>query len=219
MRKLLNFSITSFLMFLSCLLWGCQNPKEISGFQAKTTDEYFSNLLNTTMEIELIVNNQRSKCFYSNDSNIFVFTIKYEHSNEYGYIYDNETNDVYCIENQELNYYNTLDDVSIEQLLNKLNFLFYLKFDTSKFDYIDDYMLTICNRKCDHYRFTEIINGNETVFNIYIDRESSFCLRATCSINDNTIIHFETKKFTNESEVNQYRTMVTANRNNKQVVK
>lgn len=213
MRKLLNFSITSFLMFISCLLWGCQEQRDFSGFNPKTAEEYYASLLNTTMEIELIVNNQRTQCFYSNDSNIFVFTIKYEHSNEYGYIYDNENNDIYYIENQQISYMKSADDVSVDLLLSKLNFLFFLNFDTSKFDYIDDYILVSCNRKCNHYRFTEIINNNETVFNIYIDEESAFCLRATCSVNDSTIIHFETKKFVYEPCVNQYRTMVTSSKN------
>lgn len=219
MRKLLNFSITSFLMSISCLLYGCQEQKEISKFTPKTVDEYYTNLLNTTMEIDLIINGQRTQCFYSNDSNLFVITIKYEHSNEYGYIYDNETNDIYNIENHEISFVKSTDNVPTEKLLSKLNILFYLNFDHSKFDYVDDYTLTICNRKCDHYRFTELINGNETVFNLFIDRESAFCLRATCSVNASTIIHFETKKFIYEPSVNQYRTMVTSSKNNKKIAK
>lgn len=215
MRKLLNFSITSFLMFISCLLWGCQETKEVSEFKIKTKDEYYTNLLNTTLEIELLINNQRTQCFYSNDSNIFVFTIKYEHSNEYGYIYDNETNDVYCLDNQELSLMSVNNEITMEQLLDKFNFLFYLKFDTTNFELKNT--LSICNRICDHYRFTEVINNTDTVFNVYIDRESGFCLRATCSINDSTIIHFETKKFIYEPSVNQYRTMVTASKDNRNV--
>lgn len=207
MRKLINVSIISFLMSLSCMLFGCKETINYTEFEQRTYDEYYSDLLNTTIEMDLIIEGQQASCFYTNDSNLFVFTIKYEHSSEYGYIYEKETNSLYCIENQEISIKDLSNIPSLKDFLKNLNFLFYLKFDCNNFEYITT--VTICNRQCNQYRFTETIKGKDTVFFVYIDQETSFCLKAICSYNDTTNIYFQTKKFICEPSVNEYKTMLT----------
>ena len=88
------------------------------------------------------------------------------------------------------------------KLYNASNFLFHLKYDFSKFEYINT--VTVCNRNCNKYRFKENINGTLATFNVYIDQATGFCLKGVCVIDDETKIYFETKRFISEPNINNY---------------
>lgn len=204
MRRILTLSFNALLIIVSLLFPGCDSNESIYNFQPKTYNEYYNALENTTIQIELVVNNKRAVCYYSNDSTTFVYTIKYQHSNEYGYIYNTKTNELYCMEDQKITKKELNDDAeeTISKLYNASNFLFHLKYDFSKFEYINT--VTVCNRNCNKYRFKENINGTLATFNVYIDQATGFCLKGVCVIDDETKIYFETKRFISEPNINNY---------------
>ena len=200
-----NFLFLSnyFLIILLSFLFGCSVPS-YDDFKPKSYDEYYNSLENTTIEMELVVDNRRAICFYTNDSTTYVFTIKYQYSSEFGYIYNTENNELYDIENKKINHkkINVDAENAISKLYNSNNILFHLNFDYTKFEYINT--VTVCNRKCNKYRFTDELNGEEATFNVYIDTETGFCLKGVCVVKDSTKIYFEAKKFINESAINEY---------------
>ncbi len=204
MKKVLVFSINSIFILLTWFTTGCSAQPKKKEFTPKPLDEYYNILENSTIEMELFVDDKRTTCFYSNDTQLFVFTIKYQQSNEYGYLYDKSNNELYNIENHSIetesinkNPINIMND-----LFEESYFLFHLKFDPEKFEYKESTYL--CNKLCDVYRFVDEVKGEEAVFNIYIDQETGLCLKGVCSINDLTYVYFETKKFVNQPCINDY---------------
>ena len=204
MRKLLLLTYNAIFILISSLMTGCNQSLQYQDFYPKTYDEYYTSLENTTIQIELVINNKRAICYYTNDSQFYVYTIKHQYSNEYGYIYNTLTNELYCIENQVITEkkLNKEAEDSIIGLYNTSNIMFHLNYDFSKFEYINT--VTICNRECDKYRFEDKINNELATFNIYIDKETGFCLKGVAVINNTTVIYFETKKFIQEPNTNHY---------------
>ena len=100
MRRLLFFSYEFIIIFFSSFLFGCETSTSFMDFQPKSYDEYYNFLENTTIQIEMVVNNKRAVCTYTNDGTIYVYTIKYQHSNEYGYIYNTLSNELFCLEDK-----------------------------------------------------------------------------------------------------------------------
>lgn len=210
MQRLLIFSYNFIIIFFSSFLFGCETSTSFMDFQPKSYDEYYNFLENTTIQIEMVVNNKRAVCTYTNDGIIYVYTIKYQHSNEYGYIYDTLTNELFCLEDQIITGKKMRDEAeeAITKLYNSSNILFHLKFDYAKFVYINT--VTICNRSCDKFRFIDEINGEEVTFNVYIDKETGFCLKGVCSSKDTTYIYFETKSFLLKPSIDTYKQIITS---------
>lgn len=208
MRKLLSFSLNSLFIFISSFIFGCNAPSCDNNFKKKTYDDYYNSLENTTIEMELIVDNNRAMCLYSNDGETYVFTIKYQYSGEYGYIYNTKNNELFCIENQKVTQKKLNIDAEnkISELYNTNNILFHLRFDTEKFEYIQT--VTVCNKKCDKYRFVDKLYDTEATYNIYIDKETGFCLKAVCVVNGSTKIYFETKRFIKTPSIENYLFMI-----------
>lgn len=203
MQKILILFSNFLLILLSVFAAGCESSS-INDFKKKSYDEYYTSLENTTIEMELVVDNKRAICFYTNDSKTFIFTIKYQYSSEYGYLYNTVNNELYCLENQVITQKKINSDAeeAIWKLYNSNNILFHLQFDYSEFEYIGT--VTICNRECNKYRFIDQLNGEEATFNIYIDNETGFCLKGVCVVDDSTKIYFEAKKFIKEANIQPY---------------
>ena len=100
MQKLLVLSINLVFLVFSSFILGCTTTRETYDFQPKTYDEYYNAIENSTIQFELIIADKRAVCYYTNDSITFVYTIKHQYSNEYGYIYNTSLNELYCMENQ-----------------------------------------------------------------------------------------------------------------------
>lgn len=215
MRKLLFLSFHSFIIFVSTFLLSCSNTTSSVDFYPKSYDEYYTALENTTIEMELVINKHRAICTYTNDSVLFVYSIKYQYSNEYGYIYDTKNNELYAIENHKITekILNAEAEQKISELYSSNNVLFHLKFDYSQFEYINT--VTVCNRECDKYRFTDEINGEEATYNVYIDKQTGLCLKGVCIINDSTIMYFETKNFVKEPSTIDYKQVLNSFNNKK----
>lgn len=208
MRRFLILSLNFIVLIVSCFTTGCKNTERKDEIPHKTYQEYHDILLNSTLEMELTINNRRASCFYSNNSNIYVYTIKYQHSTEYGFVYDKTNEILYSYENKNISISKTdisLDEI-IENMFKKANFLLYLNHDTSGYEYKNT--VTVCNRKCDKYRFVDEIDGEEATFNVYIDKETTLCLKATCILNNNSTFSFETKDFNYSPSVGYYKTLI-----------
>lgn len=204
MYKYLILSYNAILLFLLTFITGCGAVEKNKTFEPKTYTEYYEALENTTIQIELIINNKRAICYYTNNSEFYVYTIKHQYSNEYGYIYNTKTNELYCIENQLITEkkLNHEAEQEITDLYNNSNVLFHLKYDYSSFEYINT--VTVCSRECDKYRFEDTINGEPATFNVYIDKDTGFCLKGVCIVNNITTIYFETKVFIREPKIDTY---------------
>ena len=204
MRRLLLLTYNALFIILLSFLNGCKSASYIDEFKPKSYDHYYNSLENTTIQIELIIDNRRAICLYSNDSDYYVYTIKHQYSNEYGYIYNTKTNELYCIENQTIvsKQLNKDAEDTITHIFDSLNILFHLNYDFSTFEYINT--VKVCNRPCDKYRFVDKINNQSATFNVYIDQETGFCLKGVCVINNETTIYFETKRFINEPSIQCY---------------
>ena len=215
MRKLLLLTYNAFIIFISSFFLGCNQPIQNQQFYPKTYNEYYNALENTTIQMELVINNKRAICYYTNDSDLYVYTIKHQYSNEYGYIYNTKTNELFCIENQvitEIKLNKEAED-EIMKLYNTWNMLFHLSYDFSTFEYINT--VTVCSRECDKYRFEDEINKETATFNVYIDKETGFCLKGVVVVNNTTTILFETKRFMYEANTNQYIEIIKEYNNNK----
>lgn len=205
MRKILSLSINFVILIISCFTSGCSPEVEKQEIPHKTYQEYYDILLNSTLEMELNINNKKATCFYSNDSNTFVYTIRYQHSTEYGFIYDKQSQILYSYENQNIAIEKT--DISVDEIMEKVfnhaNFLLYLNYDTSGYEYKNT--VTVCNRTCDKYRFVDEFKGEEATFNVYIDQETSLCLKTTCTLSNGSTFSFDTKKFNYIPSVDYYK--------------
>ena len=129
MRKLLNLSLYVILGLLSNLLLGCNEPNNESGnnIPDKTYEEFYNELGDTTIEMEVVLNDKRATFFYSNDEEYFVSTIKYENAQEFGFVFNKQDNILYTIDKGEVT-----QSVSSSIAKNKLatifksaNYLFY----------------------------------------------------------------------------------------------
>ena len=208
MRKLLNLSLYVILGLLSNLLLGCNEPNNESGnnIPDKTYEEFYNELGDTTIEMEVVLNDKRATFFYSNDEEYFVSTIKYENAQEFGFVFNKQDNILYTIDKGEVT-----QSVSSSIAKNKLatifksaNYLFYLKLNKNKFVFQET--VTIANRECSKYRYEE--PSKNLVYNIFIDKETSLCLKCVCSKNDTVEMFFETKKFLQETNVQNYKILV-----------
>ena len=130
MRKLLFLS-HSFLIIIVSFLLGCSAPTN-NPFKPKSYNDYYNSLENTTIEMELVIDNKRAICFYTNDTEIYVFTIKYQYSGEFGYIYNTTKNELYDIENRTIKEKKINIDAenAISKLYNSNNVLFHLNLIT-----------------------------------------------------------------------------------------
>ena len=205
MRRFLSLTLNFIILFVSCFTSGCKAENNQEQIPHKTYQEYHNILLNSTIEMELTVNNKKATCFYGNDSNIYVYTIKYQHSTEFGYIYDSEKEILYGFENKKI--YIKKENISLDEIIEEMfkyaNFLLYINHDTSGYEYKNT--VTVCNRKCDKYRFIDELNGEEATFNVYIDKETTLCLKATCTTESGFNLLFETKKFNYVPAVDYYK--------------
>ena len=88
MRKLLSFSLYVFIAFISNILIGCNNSTPYSEIPEKSYEEFYEDLKNTTIEMEVVIKDKRATFLYTNDDSYFISTIKYENAQEYGFIYN-----------------------------------------------------------------------------------------------------------------------------------
>lgn len=204
MKKLLVLTYNTIIFLLLSLLVGCKSPANPNEFKQHSYDDYYNALENTTIQIELIIDNKRAICYYTNNAEFYIYTIKYQYSNEYGYIYNTKTNELYYLENQRITskIYKDEAEELITYLYNNANILFHLQYDYKTFEYVNT--VTVCNRICDKYRFTKKINGQKATFNIYIDKITGFCLKGICVVDEATAFYFEAKRFLYEPSVNNY---------------
>ncbi len=209
MRKLLSASLYTLLVLLSNIIPSCNDDKEVK-FEEKTYEELYEELQNTTIELEVLKEGKRNIFYYSNNENIYIFTIKYDNGPEFGYIYDRENQTIYNLERQNvtIQFEGTLATDYFEKIFKASNFLLYLSLDYEKFEYIDT--TTIVNRKCYQYRYeTKTKNGSE-VSNFFIDKETSLCLKYIFSIDGETKLYIETKRFTSGSNIDCYKQLIDA---------
>lgn len=208
MRKIILFIFNSIFILQYLFITGCNIHSKETDFTPKTNVEYTSNFLNTTIEMELIKSDKRSICFYSNDTNIFVFTIRHQYSSEIGYIYCKSDKTLYYYDDGQISISQTNIDFenNIFNIPLETNVLFHLDFKEENFEYKKT--VTVCNRECDKYRFITNVRNKELIFNIYIDKETGFCLKAVCSLDDVTDIYFETKKFINQPDIDYYKQLL-----------
>lgn len=208
MRRFLSLTLNFIILIVSCFTSGCKTESNQDQIPHKTYQEYYEILLNSTIEMELTINNKKATCFYGNDSNIYVYTIKYQHSTEFGFIYDSNKEILYSFENKNISIRkeNILLDEIIENVFKYANFFIYINHDTSGYEYKNT--VTVCNRKCDKYRFVDELNGEEATFNVYIDRETTLCLKATCTTESGFNLLFETKKFNYVPSIDYYKTCI-----------
>ena len=206
MRKLLSFSLYVFIAFISNILIGCNNSTPYSEIPEKSYEEFYEDLKNTTIEMEVVIKDKRATFLYTNDDSYFVSTIKYENAQEYGFIYENETNILYSLDKGKVSSEIT-DDLSKEQIkkiFESANYFFYLRLDIKKFIFQET--VTIANRECNKYRYED--TQTNTIYNIYLDHETSLCLKLVMSKNENIELFFETKKYINEPQISNYQSMV-----------
>lgn len=208
MRKLLNLSLYVILSLFSNLLLGCNEPNNETGndIPDKTYEEFYNELGNTTIEMEVVLNDKRATFFYINDEEYFVSTIKYENAQEFGFVFNKQESILYTIDKGQVT-----QSVSSSIAKNKLatifksaNYLFYLKLNKNKFVFQET--VTIANRECGKYRYED--SSKKLIYNIFIDNETSLCLKCVCSKNDTVEMFFETKKFLQETNVENYKLLV-----------
>ena len=121
MRKLLNLSLYVVLSLFFNLLLGCNEPNNESGnnIPDKTYEEFYNDLGDTTIEMEVVLNNKRATFFYSNDDEFFISTIRYENSQEFGFVFNKLENILYTIDKGQIT-----QEVSSSIAKNKLNSIF-----------------------------------------------------------------------------------------------
>lgn len=208
MRKLLSFSLYALLMLVSNIFTGCTKETVDLKFEEKTYAELYEELKNKTVELEVVIEGKRNMFFFSNNDNIYIYTIRYENGPEMGHIYDNNTKRVYSLERNQLTlkYSGVEAEEHIEKIFNASSLLIYLKLDKTKFEYIET--TTITNRECFKYRYENQTKKGTEVFHLFIDKETSLCLKCVYYINDEVKLYFETKKFSPSSEVDIYKNLV-----------
>lgn len=208
MRKLLSFSLYALLMLVSNIITGCTKETVDLKFEEKTYEELYEELKNKTVELEVVIEGKRNMFFFSNNDNIYIYTIRYENGPEMGHIYDNSTKRVYSLERNQLTlkYSGVEAEEHIEKIFNASSLLIYLKLDKTKFEYIET--TTITNRECFKYRYENQTKKGTEVFHLFIDKETSLCLKCVYYINDEVKLYFETKKFSPSSEVDIYKNLV-----------
>lgn len=208
MRKLLSFSLYALLMLVSNIFTGCTKETVDLKFEEKTYAELYEELKNKTVELEVVIEGKRNMFFFSNNDNIYIYTIRYENGPEMGHIYDNNTKRVYSLERNQLTlkYSGVEAEEHIEKIFNTSSLLIYLKLDKTKFEYIET--TTITNRECFKYRYENQTKKGTEVFHLFIDKETSLCLKCVYYINDEVKLYFETKKFSPSSEVDIYKNLV-----------
>ena len=60
MRKLLYASLYSLLVMISSILTGCNQPFKDNGIPNKTYEDFYEDLKNTSIEMEVIVKDKRA---------------------------------------------------------------------------------------------------------------------------------------------------------------
>lgn len=215
MRKLLYASLYSLLVMISSILAGCNQPFKDNGIPNKTYEDFYEDLKNTAIEMEVIVKDKRAIFFYTNDENYFITTIKYENAQEFGFIYDLHNNILYTVDKGQITaeFTSLVAESQITSIFQSANYFFYLKFDTNKLVFQEK--TTIINRECNKYRYED--TDKNLVYNIYIDTQTSLCLKCVCSNNDVTEAFFETKKFESSPNIENYTSLITQYNNNKLV--
>lgn len=211
MKKLFCLSIYTMFSFVFGILFGCNTQKNTNDLKEKTINEFHEEIKNTKFDMELIIDNYRATCSYANDSQLYVFSIKYENNKEYGYIYDSVNHELYNIDNGylKLKSDNTLKkNEMIEKLLSSSCLIYYINHDLDKFEFIEQTI--IANRDCNKYRYITEHKGKEMVYNIYIDIETQLCLKTVCSHGDNIEFYFEAKKFENNPSLDSYKEMISS---------
>lgn len=208
MRKLLSVSLYALLVLVSNIITGCSKQLVDLKYEEKTYEELYDELKNTTVELEVVIEGKRNIFFYSNNDNLYIYTIKYENGPEMGYIYDNESKRVYSLERNELSlkYSDIEAEEHIEKLFKTSSFLIYLNLDKDKFEYIET--TTIINRECFKYRYETNSKKGTEVYHFFIDKETSLCLKCVYHINDEVKLYFETKRFSPSSEIDIYKNLV-----------
>jgi len=216
MRKLFSLSLYIIMGFFLNMLLGCNEPNDspTNSIPDKTYEEFYNDLGNTTIEMEVVIKDKRATFFYSNDQEFFVSSIKYENAQEFGFVYNKLDNILYTIDKGQITKQVTssMAQVQITNIFKTANYLFHLKLNKDKFVFQET--VTIADRECSKFRYED--TSKNQVYNIYLDNETSLCLKCVCSnINTNTTeFFFETKKYTQEPNVTNYKDLIFSYTNN-----
>lgn len=215
MKKLLHLSLCALVSVISNMLVGCSEPNNNDfTIPDKTYEDFYKDLEDTTIEMEVIIKDKRTMFYYSSNEEYFVTTWKYENGQEFGFIYDNMNKTLYTLDKGKI----TLDvsasiaEKQIENIFKSANFLFYLKLDKSKFEFVEQ--VEIANRICNKFRYND--KSNDVVYNIYIDTESSLCFKCVRSKNNSTELFFEIKKFDNNTNIESFKSLINIYNLNKE---
>lgn len=215
MRKFICMSLYTFLVMISNILVGCNSPFEDKSIPNKTYEDFYDDLINTTIEMEVVIKEKRAIFNYTNNENYFITTIRYENGQEFGFIYERENQILYTMDKGQItnDFSSIIAESQVNQIFQSANYFFYLRLDKEKMDFVES--TTLLNRECNKYRYEDA--DKNLVYNIYIDKETSLCLKCVCSNGDVIDLFFETKKFENVSSTKNYESLIANYINNKQV--
>ena len=213
MRKILYTSLYAFLIMVSSILFGCNEPFNDTLIPEKSYEDFYEDLKNTAIEMEVIIKDKRAIFYYTNDDNYFINTIKYENAQEFGFICDLKNNTLYTVDKGQITGEITslIAESQIKSIFQSANYFFYLKLDKNKLVYQET--TTLLNRECDKYRYED--TNKNLVYTIYLDKQTSLCLKCVCSNEDVTELFFETKKFEFNPNIQNYILLVNSYNNKK----
>ena len=102
MRKILYTSLYAFLVMVSSILFGCNEPFNDTLIPEKSYEDFYEDLKNTAIEMEVIIKDKRAIFYYTNDDDYFITTIKYENAQEFGFICDLKNNTLYTVDKGQI---------------------------------------------------------------------------------------------------------------------
>ena len=213
MRKILYTSLYAFLIMVSSILFGCNEPFNDTLIPEKSYEDFYEDLKNTAIEMEVIIKDKRAIFYYTNDDDYFITTIKYENAQEFGFICDLKNNTLYTVDKGQITGEITslIAESQITSIFKSANYFFYLKLDKNKLVYQET--TTLLNRECNKYRYED--TNKNLVYTIYLDKQTSLCLKCVCSNEDVTELFFETKKFEFNPNIQNYILLVNSYNNKK----
>ena len=205
MKRILILPFCSLFALISFVLFGCsQTPKNV--VEIKEYSNYEEYLENKAFEIEMSFDKSKATYLFASNSNVYVLSTKYKTGQEYGYIYNSDTNELYHMQNQYVTFVTNGSEAQekIKKSVFSSLMLFYTSLDTQKFEYLGEE--EVLNIECFKYSYKVTEGNTKKEFTLYIDIETSLCLKATCKIGNEKpkYMNFTIKKIYDDPNINEY---------------
>ena len=118
------------------ILVGCSSPFKDNSIPNKTYEDFYDDLINTTIEMEVVIKEKRAIFNYTNNENYFVTTIRYENGQEFGFIYERQNKILYTMDKGQItnDFSSIIAESQVNQIFQSANYFFYLRLDKEKMD-------------------------------------------------------------------------------------